>query len=217
MALVVISASPPDESKKKVEFKRTPLSSFCDQFSKSCVTFCVVLFLCTLEIPLAPDTPFLTNSTSPIVPIQPQKIRRQWPGDAQRHQQGAFTAADIVDGIEHLAANLRGALTQRVCKHFSAVKNQRPRASCRSPWTTTREFYSTLRLAASAPGGRAPRQTGSGQWKKIDFEKNVWASLERIKIRQMHTIPLARQAVETGATGCGWGRIVRFSSASQYD
>ena len=97
-----------------------------------------------------------------------------------------------------IAADLRGALTPRVYKHFSAVKE--PKAIGKlllalDSYKGTFTVRCALRLSPLV--FVRPGELALAQWKEIDFEKNEWRiPAERMKMRQMHIIPLARQAVK---------------------
>lgn len=97
-----------------------------------------------------------------------------------------------------IAADLRGALTPRVYKHFSAVKE--PKAIGKlllalDNYKGTFTVRCALRLSPLV--FVRPVELALAQWKEIDFEKNEWRiPAERMKMRQLHIIPLARQAVE---------------------
>ena len=97
-----------------------------------------------------------------------------------------------------IAADLRGALTPRTYKHFSAITE--PRAIGKllhalSEYKGTFTLRCALRLSPFV--FVRPNELALAEWKEIDFEKNEWRIPgERMKMRQMHIIPLARQAVE---------------------
>lgn len=97
-----------------------------------------------------------------------------------------------------IAADLRGALTPRVYKHFSAVKE--PTAIGKLLLTLDNykgTFTVRCALRLSPLVFVRPVELALAQWKEIDFEKNEWRiPAERMKMRQLHIIPLARQAVE---------------------
>lgn len=97
-----------------------------------------------------------------------------------------------------IAADLRGALTPRSYKHFSAVTEPKAIGKLLLALDTYKGTFTVrcaLRLAPLV--FVRPGELALAQWKEIDFEKNEWRiPPERMKMRQMHIIPLAHQAVE---------------------
>lgn len=98
-----------------------------------------------------------------------------------------------------VAADLRGALPPMdYSRHFAAVKE--PKAIGRllvalDGYKGTFTVRCALRLSPLV--FVRPGELALAQWQEIDFETNEWRiPAERMKMRQLHIIPLARQAVE---------------------
>ena len=98
-----------------------------------------------------------------------------------------------------VAADLRGALTPMdYSRHFAAVKE--PKAIGKlllalDGYKGTFTVRCALRLSPLV--FVRPGELALAQWREIDFETNEWRiPAERMKMRQLHIIPLARQAVE---------------------
>ena len=98
-----------------------------------------------------------------------------------------------------ISADLRGALTPMTYnRHFAAVTE--PKAIGKllhalNGYKGTFTLRCALRLSPLV--FVRPNELALAEWKEIDFEKNEWRIPgERMKMRQMHIVPLAHQAVE---------------------
>lgn len=98
-----------------------------------------------------------------------------------------------------IAADLRGALTpMSYNRHFAAVTESKEVGKLLLALDAYKGTF-TLRCALrlSPLVFVRPGELARAEWKEIDFETNEWRiPAERMKMRQMHIVPLARQAVE---------------------
>ena len=97
-----------------------------------------------------------------------------------------------------IAADLRGALTPRMYTHFAAITE--PKAIGKLLHTLD-EYKGTFPLRCALRLSPLvfvrPNELAWAEWKEINFETNEWRiPAERMKMRQVHIVPLARQAVE---------------------
>lgn len=98
-----------------------------------------------------------------------------------------------------ISADLRGALTPMTYnRHFAAVTESKEVGKLLLALDAYKGTF-TLRCALrlSPLVFVRPGELARAEWKEIDFETNEWRiPAERMKMRQMHIVPLARQAVE---------------------
>lgn len=96
-----------------------------------------------------------------------------------------------------VAADLRGALTPRTYKHFAAVTEPKAIGKLLLALDSYKGTF-TLRCALrlSPLVFVRPNELALAEWSEINFETNEWRiPATRIKMRQMHIVPLPRQAV----------------------